>query len=173
MKTQIEKNLKIELDSYFSELESILDSVEKITVTPNKEKKTSTPSFKQGQSIIKLPKGPGIYFVYRINEERPFYCGESGNLKSRLEYHFSNRKDAIEHSTLKKCFIDINDRTMIAMSDMLCIKIIEVPFCRWDVEEFFHKKYSINTKKNKKKNNSSPSQANRKKKLKNLPPRRR
>jgi len=155
MKTQIEENLKIELEKYFSELDSLIDSVEKITISPNKKKKTSTPAFIQGESVIKLPATPGIYFVYRANEERPFYCGESGNLKSRLEYHFSNRKDAIEHSTLKKCFYDINDRTMIAMSDILCIKIIEVPFCRWDVEDFFHRKYSINRKKVRKKSKTN------------------
>jgi predicted GIY-YIG superfamily endonuclease len=151
MKAQIEENLKIELQKYFSEIQSLIDSAEKITISQNKKKKTSTPVFIQGETTIKLPANPGIYLVYRTNDESPFYCGETGNLKTRLEYHFSNRKDAIEYSTLKKCFYDPNDRTMLAMADMLYLKIIEVPFCRWDVEEFFHKKYNINTKKVRKK----------------------
>lgn len=147
MKAQIEKNLKKELEKYFSELESLIDSLDKITISPNNKKMTSTPVFIRGETTIKLPATPGIYLVYRKNDESPFYCGETGNLKSRLEYHFSNRKDAINYSTLKKCFYDLNDRTMIAMANILFIKIIEVPFCRWDVEKFFHEKYLINTKK--------------------------
>lgn len=155
MKAQIEENLEIELKKYFSAIQSLIDSEKKITVSPNIKKKTSTPVFIQGETTIKLPTNPGIYLVYRTNDESPFYCGETGNLKARLEYHFSNRKDAIEDSTLKKCFDDPNDRTMIAMADMLYLKIIEVPFCRWDVEKFFHKKYNINTKKVRKKSRTN------------------
>ena len=40
MKAQIEENLKLELQKYFSELESLIDSIEKITISPNKKKKT-------------------------------------------------------------------------------------------------------------------------------------
>jgi hypothetical protein len=39
MKAQIEENLKIELEKYFSELDSLIDSVEKITISPNKKRK--------------------------------------------------------------------------------------------------------------------------------------
>lgn len=35
MKAQIEENLKLELQKYFSELESLIDSIEKITISPN------------------------------------------------------------------------------------------------------------------------------------------
>ena len=99
--------------------------------------------FWKNKRIIDLPVTPGIYFVYRKQEQLPFYCGEAGNLKKRLQYHFSDSDSAIQYSTLKKYFDDINERTLRVMSDMLSIKIIEVPFCRWNAEEFFHKKYSI------------------------------
>jgi len=150
MKEEIEININLELSKYFKILEKLLDETELITISQDTSKKKSLVFWKNNR-VIDLPVTPGIYFVYRKQEQLPFYCGEAGNLKKRLQYHFSDSDSAIQYSTLKKYFDDINERTLRVMSDMLSIKIIEVPFCRWDAEEFFHKKYSINTKRNRKK----------------------
>ena len=150
MKEEIENNINLELSKYFKILEKLLDETELITISQDTSKRNSLVFWKNDR-VIDLPVTPGIYFVYRKQEQLPFYCGEAGNLKKRLQYHFSNSDSAIQYSTLKKYFNDINDRTLQVMSDMLSIKIIEVPFCRWDAEEFFHKKYSINTQRNRKK----------------------
>ena len=150
MKEEIEININLELSKYFKILEKLLDETELITISQDTSKKKSLVFWKNNR-VIDLPVTPGIYFVYRKQEQLPFYCGEAGNLKKRLQYHFSDSDSAIQYSTLKKYFDDINERTLRVMSDMLSIKIIEVPFCRWDAEEFFHKKYSINTKRHRNK----------------------
>ncbi len=112
------------------------------------------PIFYRNGTPMEVPRTAGIYLIYRIEEDQPLYCGESRNLYARIEYHFSDDPDAIRNSTLKKYFSE-ERKGLIAMSEDLRFRFVEVPFGRKDFEEFLHEHYQINTRKKKDPNQTS------------------
>jgi hypothetical protein len=151
-KQVIEKRLSDAFKEYFALLDRVVVEAPfiRVSVSAEKKRKRHYPVFLHEDSPIVLPDLPGVYFVYRKGEDLPFYCGESASLSQRLTYHFSDCADAIRNSTLKKQF-DVERRTLAAMSDMLLLKIVEVPVGRNDVEDYFQTKFKINTKRDRKK----------------------
>ncbi len=157
-KRTFEKHLSDALTQYLDLLDQLVEKVQFVYVSVGKGKKggRNYPVFSKGDSNIDLPNSPGIYFIYKKGDTVPFYCGESANLNERLKYHFSDSKSAIKDSTLKNQFDDLKHRTLAAMSDMLSLKIIEVPISRKDVEEHFHKRFKINTGRDRKRAKQTP-----------------
>lgn len=95
---------------------------------------------------FRLSTEPGIYVVYPKNELNPVYVGEGGNLRQRVEYHFSESESAKKSSTLKKALRKKGYSSHVATHELVRFKHVIVPFGRKEIEEFLHAKYEINTK---------------------------
>ena len=108
--------------------------------------------YMSGQDKIEIPKSPGIYAIYSrvhfpVEGPEPVYIGEAGNLKRRINYHFSESTSAKREGTLKKTLkrlgFDMNEPTR----DLVYFKYVEVPFGRKEIETLLHEEFNINTKK--------------------------
>ncbi len=106
---------------YFAELheELLACALVEVRRSDAKSRKHHYPEFGRNGQPCDLLRSGGVYLVYRlVDEDRPLYCGQSGNLYQRLEYHFSDDPDAIAGSTLKRD-LAIGRRSLAAMCDDL------------------------------------------------------
>jgi len=138
-----------ERNRYFDAVHKAIQSMAFIEVrrSPTKRNGYHQPHFFQDNKLISLPSQSGIYLIYRKNNDVPFYCGEADNLKNRVTFHFKDCPSVRNFSTLKKALPD-ECRDLFWMSENLRLRIVDIPFGRNDVEEYLHKEYGINTKKN-------------------------
>ena len=105
-----------------------------------------------GQTKVEIPKSPGVYAIYSrvhfpISDPIPVYVGEAGNLKRRIDYHFSESATAKREGTLKKTLKRLGFDMKEPTRDLVYLKYIEVPFGRKEIETLLHEEYNINTKK--------------------------
>lgn len=114
-------------------------------VEPSGKAKGKWTYFRDGHPF-RLSNEPGIYVVYPKNESNPVYVGEGGNLRQRVEYHFSESASAKQSSTLKKTLRKKGYAEHISTHELVRFKHVIVPFGRKEIEEFLHAKYKINTK---------------------------
>lgn len=98
---------------------------------------------------FRLPTHPGIYVVYPKEADEPVYAGEGGNLRQRVEYHFSESESAKKFSTLKKKLRKKGFSADAPTYELVRFKHVAVPFGRKELEELFHAQHGINTKEKK------------------------
>ena len=97
----------------------------------------------------RLPIDPGIYVVYPKEADVPVYAGEGGNLRQRVEYHFSESVSAKKFSTLKKKLRKKGFRADAPTHELVRFKHVVIPFGRKELEGLFHALHEINTKEKK------------------------
>ena len=51
---------------------------------------------------IQPPDGPGVYAIYQLNPEKPFYVGEAGSLHQRLKFLFRCHRNDNPHPCQKR-----------------------------------------------------------------------
>jgi hypothetical protein len=51
---------------------------------------------------VEPPRKPGVYVVYQLNPEKPFYIGEAGDLHQRLKYLFRCHRNDNPHPCHKR-----------------------------------------------------------------------
>ena len=145
-KSKLETQIKSNLSDYFSIAERLIDSQGYTTVIPSSTIRFGhyQPVFLLNGDVIDIPAVPGVYLVYKMNGEEPFYCGQTGDLKYRITFHFKDAESYRNASTLKKEFPQ-HERDLNSMSKNLKLRFLTIPYGKCEVEKFFHAKYGINT----------------------------